>query len=339
MRLSTMKANRLFRITAKGYMCMLIMVMVAGCREEVPRDGRYRVEMREFVEDLAACARKTKPDFVVIANNGVELVSSELDDASAPPAENYLDALDGIMVESLWYGGGGVDQASSEAARDYVMPFLNLAKANGVQPLILDYCADPAKVADFYAQSDAAGYLGFASVAVELNSIPTISTLPGENDAIIVSLGQARNFLQVNNLENFPAKSDFIAAVTATNYDVLITDLFFHAEDDSWTDQEIAQLRPKENGGQRLVICYLSAGEAEKYRYYWKDCCENKSPAWLSESNPSFPDNYKVHYWKSAWRDIVFEGKDAYLERILDAGFDGVFLDVVDAYHYFEDVQ
>jgi cysteinyl-tRNA synthetase len=42
-------------------------------------------------------------------------------------------------------------------------------------------------------------------------------------------------------------------------------------------------------------------------------------------------------YWTKPWRDILFGTEEAYLDQILAAGFDGVYLDVIDAYEYFEE--
>ena len=36
----------------------------------------------------------------------------------------------------------------------------------------------------------------------------------------------------------------------------------------TYTAAEILELKTKHNGGKRLVICYMSIGEAEDYRYY-----------------------------------------------------------------------
>ena len=35
--------------------------------------------------------------------------------------------------------------------------------------------------------------------------------------------------------------------------------------------------------------------------------------------------------------DLDQPGKDSYLQKIIQAGFDGVYLDIVDAFEYFED--
>ena len=58
------------------------------------------------------------------------------------------------------------------------------------------------------------------------------------------------------------------------------------------------------------------------------DCRENEN--WGS---------YKVKYWLESWHKIIYSGEMSYLSQILNAGFDGVFLDVVDAFEYFEDLR
>ena len=43
-------------------------------------------------------------------------------------------------------------------------------------------------------------------------------------------------------------------------------------------------------------------------------------------------DTPKVRYWEEDWQRIVFAGEDSYLNRIIDAGLDGVYLDIINAY-------
>jgi len=89
-------------------------------------------------------------------------------------------------------------------------------------------------------------------------------------------------------------------------------------------------------GGKRLVIAYMSIGEAEEYRYYWKDEWESDPPSWLKEENRDWEGNYKVEYWDPDWQGIIYGSTDAYLDKIVDKGFDGVYLDIIDAFEYFE---
>jgi len=44
-----------------------------------------------------------------------------------------------------------------------------------------------------------------------------------------------------------------------------------------------------------------------------------------------------VKYWDKEWQQIIYGTPGAYLDRILKAGFDGVYLDLVDAFEYFEE--
>ena len=58
---------------------------------------------------------------------------------------------------------------------------------------------------------------------------------------------------------------------------------------------------------------------------------------WIEADNPEWGGNYKVHYWDGEWQSLIYGNENAYLDRIVDAGFDGVYLDIIDAFEYFED--
>lgn len=93
-----------------------------------------------------------------------------------------------------------------------------------------------------------------------------------------------------------------------------------------WTPGMIGGVYPR-------VLSYLSIGEAERYRSYWKPEWDKTRPEWLSDENPDWPGNYKVAFWHGDWKNIIYD----YLDDIMDAGFDGVYLDIIDAYEYWED--
>ncbi len=83
----------------------------------------------------------------------------------------------------------------------------------------------------------------------------------------------------------------------------------------------------------KTVIAYLSIGQAESYRSYWDDKWELDTPRWLGTEDLEWPENYWVRYWDQEWKNIVF----TCLHEIIEKGFDGVLLDRVDAYEYWED--
>jgi cysteinyl-tRNA synthetase, unknown class len=129
-------------------------------------------------------------------------------------------------------------------------------------------------------------------------------------------------------------------ALGQTEFDLVIMDYSRDGSDEEkFTADEISALKDSP-GGQKRVLSYMSIGEAENYRWYWQkswDANRNGkpdagAPAWLGPSNPDWPGNYKVRYWDAGWQEIVY----AYVDKVLDAGYDGVYLDIVDAYQYWE---
>ena len=56
----------------------------------------------------------------------------------------------------------------------------------------------------------------------------------------------------------------------------------------------------------------------------------------MDRENPDWAGNFKVWYWEAEWQSIIYGSMDSYLGMILDADFDGVYLDIIDAYEYYE---
>lgn len=297
----------------------------------------YRQEMRQFVQEISVYARSIDPDFFVIPQNGQELLVLG-DDISSEVDQPYLASIDGIGREDLFYGFAEDDLATDPAITTQWLGYLKLARQNGLSILVIDYCFSPEKMDDSYGRNQELGFLSFAADRRELDNIPSYPAHPfTENDAPVKSLDQARNFLYLINPAHYSTKEEFIQAVTSTNYDLLVMDLYLGAE--AFTRDEIEQLRRKANGGSRLVLCYLSIGEAEDYRLYWKQAWKEQPPAWLMEENRNWAGNYRVQYWNEEWKALITGSPDSYLGKILEAGFDGVYLDLIDAFWTFEDEQ
>jgi len=124
-----------------------------------------------------------------------------------------------------------------------------------------------------------------------------------------------------------------LAAIGSTAYDLVIIDYAADGDDETaFTAGQIAALKTSP-GGRKIVLAYMSIGEAEDYRFYWKDGWAPGDPAWLDVENSDWAGNYKVKYWDPVWQAIVFD----YTDRLLDAGFDGAYLDIIDAYAFYED--
>lgn len=333
------------KLSASLFSCTFLiglMLFVQSCStdkepQETPNpiNPGLRNDMRTFVISISDYAKSFNPNFAIIPQNGIELVTLD-GEWNGPVAEDYLNAIDAHGQEDLFYGYYEDDQATPMADSDYLQSFLDVSMNLGNKILVTDYCFTETKMDQSYTINENAGYISFAAPERELNIIPGYpATVYNENTDNIEHINQARNFLYLINPSEFLTKADFIDAVSQTNYDALIIDLFFH-DGTEFTASEINELKTKQNGGDRLVICYMSIGEAENYRYYWQPDWSTNPPDWLGAENPDWEGNFKVHYWELEWHNIIYGNDNSYLKKILDSGCDGVYLDIIDAFEYFE---
>lgn len=140
-----------------------------------------------------------------------------------------------------------------------------------------------------------------------------------------------KNFLCLLNPENFSDIDEYYQALRNTNYDLLLIEVSYNNV--FFTKEQIEELKVKDNGGKRIVIAYLSIGEAEDYRYYWKKKWNKKKPKWIIKENENWEGNYIVKYWSPEWKNIIKE----YQKKLDEIGVDGYLLDTVDTYQYFEE--
>ncbi|MDO5045400.1 endo alpha-1,4 polygalactosaminidase [Campylobacter sp.] len=297
----------------------------------------YREEMRRFVIAISQYGKKFDKNFIVIPQNGLELITKD-GSASGELQQGYLRAISAVGIESLFYGYLGDDKHTPADTSEYTLRLCRLYAQNGVQALVTDYCYSASNVSASYRHNKENGFLSFAADKRALTAIPKYPNVAyNVNGNDIKTVWDAKNFLYLINSEKFSTKRQFIDTVKNTDYDIIIMDLF-HFEK-AYTSAEIRELKTKRNGGKRLVICYMSIGEAEDYRYYWSDAWKTEKPVWLTEENPYWKGNYVVKYWDPDWQKIITGNDESYQRKILDAGFDGVYLDIIDAFEYFEEIN
>lgn len=314
--------NRFFRIVI-----LLSVAAFASCDKKTDID--YRQEMRKFVIEISKNTKSQRSDFAIIVQNGVEITSTT-DNADGEIASEYISAIDGQGQEDLFFGYSKDDKATPSKVTKYLKSYLSKIKKDGIVILTTDYCSSQENIESSKQQNLSNGFVSFQATSRELDVIPT-TPIQNENSNAIQNLQQVKNFLYIINPKHFASKKQFIDAICANNYDMVIMDMFFDGLE--FTSDEIARLRLKKNGGTRMVIAYMSIGEAEDYRYYWDKSWKRGNPSWLDKENPRWKGNYKVKYWNPEWQAIIFD----YLSLIINAGFDGVYLDIIDAFEYYED--
>lgn len=140
-------------------------------------------------------------------------------------------------------------------------------------------------------------------------------------------------------------------ALKACEYDLLVLDYSVDGNgpprngsetSGEFTTGQIGEI--KAGGGGKVLLSYLSIGEAENYRFYWQDGVDGRDdwfsspPTWIGSATEGGADNFHVEYWRSEWRNILWNDvagpSRGYLNRIIDAGFDGVYFDRVDDYDH-----
>ena len=328
---------------------LVFLVLLIACGNYVVQGGKnngakpviesqtrdFRTAMRNFVVQISSYGKERKTGFIVIPQNGIELVTHNGEPTGIPSSE-YLEAIDANGQESLFFGYVKDNKATPKDATNYTRELLDISAEGGNSILVTDYCSSMKKMNNSIKKNKQLGYISFAANERNLNNIPEYpESVYNENKEDITIVNSAKNFLYLINYENFTTKEHFLDAVGKTNYDALIIDLFFN--DGSILEmKDIARLKVKANGSKRLVICYMSIGEAEDYRFYWKKEWGFETPQWLDDENDDWPGNYKVKYWEEGWKNIILGGEDAYLDKIINADFDGVYLDIIDAFEFYE---
>jgi len=318
---------------------IVLVPCLLGC--EPPEDTEnylYRQRMRSFVEAISAYSKAHRENFIVVPQNGLELLAQDPEKDSPDmlvPETAYINAIDGVGCEDLFYGYNDDNKPTPQRVTDYLVAYLNVAEFNDVQGLVTDYCWKQSYVNHSFTANNALGFVSFAADHRELDIVPAYPLVPhNENAADCTSLSRAHNFLYLINPDGFESRQAYLETLASSRYDLLIIDYFHNGS--ALLPDEITGLKQKPQGGSRLVIAYMSIGEAEDYRYYWQPGWEQEAPAWLESENPYWPGNFVVHYWHPDWQGLIYGNADAYLDRILAAGFDGVYLDTIDSFEYFE---
>ncbi|CAM1373196.1 endo alpha-1,4 polygalactosaminidase [Tenacibaculum xiamenense] len=280
-------------------------------------------KMRSFIIEISKYAKKINPKFNIIPQNGVELCFNELE-FSKGTHKNYVCSIDGIGIESLFY-------PSKKKNTKERLEALNLLK-DSKKILVSDYAKKKKYTNRSVQRNDKEGFTSFprGKDNYDYSKIPT--NLNNENSRNINSLNEVKNFLYLINFSNFESKEQLLKKLKNTNYDLLLIDLFFN--ETPFTLKEINELKIKQNGGKRLVISYINIGAAEKFRYYWNPDWKLGSPSWLKKEYEGYKDEFWTQFWEEPWQKIIYGNSNSYMKKILDAGFDGAYLDNVECYYF-----
>ncbi len=297
----------------------------------------HRQEMRDFIATIAGVARAVAPDFIVVTQNGLDLMTTD-GDPEGSLATDYTSVLNGVSQEGVSFGFDDYCSLTPRSQHREALKFLDRARDGGLAVLLTDYCDRPPAVARAGEIAAEHGFISFVSRDDDfgLSSVPEAPARPS-NPGNVTALLEGQNYLYLLNPENFDAAGDLVGSAADSDFDIIVIEPFFRS-DEPFTASEVARLQRKATGDRRLVLAYLNVGAVENWRYYWQVDWQSDDPDWIGETySDDYPDEFWARYWRPEWHDIIYRADDSFLNRILAQGFDGVFLDNIDAYEIFED--
>ena len=133
-----------------------------------------------------------------------------------------------------------------------------------------------------------------------------------------------------------------LATLATSAPNLLVTDSSRDGSDAGrWNPADLALVQ--QSG--KAVYAYLTIGEVDDYRSNWSPAWTttgkaagrptSAAPAWLGPVNPDWRESRKVRFWDPTWRaQLTNPEGSGLLDQIVAQGFDGVYLDIIDAYTF-----
>ncbi|EHR61575.1 endo alpha-1,4 polygalactosaminidase [Saccharomonospora cyanea] len=113
-------------------------------------------------------------------------------------------------------------------------------------------------------------------------------------------------------------------ALTEAPHDVAVIDLARDGRQGYFTTDEITRLRDSD----KTVLAYFEIGSIEDFRPEFDHIRTRQTDLLLSDV-PSWPGEHFVRYWDQRWWQDTVRPR---LDRAMETGFDGVYLDTLIAY-------
>lgn len=109
-------------------------------------------------------------------------------------------------------------------------------------------------------------------------------------------------------------KDPVLLAIETAPFSLFVIDV--ENENTVFTKKQISKLQKT-----KKVFAYLSLGDAEDYRSYWKPLWNQKKPKWLGNEHPLWKGNFSVQdLLNKEWLEITKQQ----LDNVISVGYDGI---------------
>ena len=335
--------DRVDDVLAKGYDGIYLDIVDGYTVDEViaaypGTDAALRQEMIDFVIGISEYAKAQNPDFAVIPQNAVGLLALNEADPDSGPNTAYLEAIDGLGVEDLWFNGDAVSDWT-QGDLDYIA----LAQAAGKFVLATSYPTVQANQEAFIADAIENGLIPFVTDRELTGVIDDVN-------AMIEAAMEGREFNAPWNAETVdPVPTSDLAVdqfavqysnldaaeLAASPYDLLIVE--GKPGDGATAELSDADVAALVASGKTMVA-YVSVGQSDDARPYWDPAWTDDgtdtgvptdaAPAWLAEQADSF-DAAIVEFWNPDWQALVIDQ----VTELASRGYTGIFLDNMLSYY------
>ena len=191
--------NKLTKLLYASLIAILLLVSCEDVKDDSIPDREFKQDMRNFVQDISSYSKSLNPTFIIIPQNGHEILTFD-DENTGLPETTYINAIDGVGREDLFYGYDNDNIPTPTIDKEYMITFMDIAKNNGVEVLVTDYCWTSSYMDDSYAQNNEKGYISLAADHRELDNIPEYPTPPNNaNTDNISTITSVKNFLYLLN--------------------------------------------------------------------------------------------------------------------------------------------
>ncbi|MCC6437099.1 MAG: endo alpha-1,4 polygalactosaminidase [Acidimicrobiales bacterium] len=153
----------------------------------------------------------------------------------------------------------------------------------------------------------------------------TVGTPTGVGAAVPYAPRPAWNQVSSWGINNAAFDANGIAQIRGSVRDMVIIGRHNSYNGREWTRDEIEAGKLS-----KWLLAYMTVGEAQKSEWYWNPAYNANPPSWAIGTNPYWSNNVYAELWNGDWQAILHQ----HIDRVIDQGFDGAFLDVADSYWY-----
>lgn len=113
-----------------------------------------------------------------------------------------------------------------------------------------------------------------------------------------------------------------LSKIEKSNYDVVVIDTE-RKENRPFTKKEVESLKTKPDGSRRKVIAFVSLGQVERFRSYWKPEWAGKKPSWIGNKSTVWRGVYEINDLKDKeWISV----SKSIIDKTMKNGFDGIMI-------------